>query len=472
MAACAAKLGDKRPFLNTTETALDLEDLRAKLGVDKLTLLGVSYGTKVAGEYVRRFPQHTAGVVLDSPVSVDVLDGTFELRQLGMPRMLRDACARGVCKRTVPDPAGALRDAVLRVQRAPLKGPSVSKAGRVRTETLGEDSVYGAMLAGDESPLIRAFLPAAVESVAKGDAAPLLHLGAVLSSAGPIDEEDVGINAARLLATSCIESKLPWAPDSPVAGREDAWHAYLAANGTPFAPFRAETVAPFSAASLCTAWPPTPKPAGVAGPGPDVPVLVLSGRSDLRTPQEDARRIAAQYPAARFLSVPDVGHSVLTSDTSGCALEAVEAFVDGDTVRNCHGGGLRLDAVGYLPATVDGLKRTRLPGRAGRTLTAMAATVQGVALDAGLGLALAAPARSARVPGLRAGYQSVSQRRVTLHAIEWFRGMRVSGVIDIENEKGRLTVGGPAAASGTLVLDGDHVRGTVGGHPVRDSDFN
>ena len=397
MAACAAKLGDKRPFLNTTETALDLEDLRAKLGVDKLTLLGVSYGTKVAGEYARRFPQHTAGVVLDSPVSVDALDGTFELRQLGMPRMLRDACARGVCKRTVPDPAGALRDAVLRVQRAPLKGPSVSKAGRVSTETLGEDSVYGAMLAGDESPLIRAFLPAAVESVAKGDAAPLLHLGAVLSSAGPIDEEDVGINAARLLATSCIESKLPWAPDSPVEGREDAWHAYLAANGTPFAPFRAETVAPFSAASLCTAWPPTPKPEGVAGPGPDVPVLVLSGRSDLRTPQEDARRIAAQYPAARFLSVPDVGHSVLTSDTSGCALEAVEAFVDGDTVRNCHGGGLRLDAVGYLPATVDGLKRTRLPGRAGRTLTALAGD------DPGRGAGCGARARAGRSGAQRPG---------------------------------------------------------------------
>ena len=61
---------------------------------------------------------------------------------------------------------------------------------------------------------------------------------------------------------------------------------------------------------------------------------------------------------------------------------------------------------------------------------------------------------------------------MTLHAIEWFRGMRVSGVIDIENENGRLTISGPAAARGTLVLDGNHVRGTIGGHPVRDSDFN
>jgi pimeloyl-ACP methyl ester carboxylesterase len=472
VAECAAKLGDKRAFFNTTETALDLEDLRAKLGVDKLTLLGISYGTKVAGEYARRFPQHTAGVVLDSPVSTDQLDGTFELRQVAMPRMLRDACAKAPCRRSVPDPAGALRDAVVRLQRAPLKGPFVLKSGRAKTESLSEATLYGALLTGDESPLIRVFLPAAVQSVAKGDAAPLLHLEALLAGGGSIDEEDTGINSARLLATSCIESKLPWTPDSPVAGREDAWHAYLAANGTPFAPFKPETVAPFSVAALCTAWPPTPKPAGVPAAGPDVPVLVLSGRSDLRTPQEDARRIAAQYPAARFLSVPDVGHSVFTSDLSGCALEAVEAFVDARTVKSCHGGGLTLGAVAYVPATVAALKARRLPGTAGRTLTGLRITIQGVALDAGLGLALAAPKRHATVPGLRAGFTTINQTRIALHGVEWFRGMRVSGVIDADKETGHLTVSGPAAAGGTLVLDGNKIRGTLGGHPVRASDFN
>jgi pimeloyl-ACP methyl ester carboxylesterase len=473
VAQCAAKLGDKRAFFNTPETAMDLEDLRAKLGVDKLTLIGISYGTKVAGEYARRFPQHTAGVVLDSPVSTDQLDGTFELRQLAMPRMLRDACAKAPCRASVPDAARALRDAVLRLQRAPLKGPFVLKSGRAKTEQLSESTLYGALLSGDESPLIRVFLPAAVQSVAKGDAAPLLHLEALLAGGGAIDEEeDTGINSARLLATSCIESKLPWAPDSPVAGREDAWHAYLAANGTPFAPFKAETVAPFSVASLCAAWPPTPRPASVPAAGPDVPVLVLSGRSDLRTPQEDARRIAAQYPAARFLSVPDVGHSVLTSDTSGCALEAVEAFVDARTVKSCHGGGLSLGAVAYVPATVGALDARRLPGKAGRTLTALRVTITGVALDTALGLALAAPKRHATVPGLRAGFTTISQTRIALHGVEWFRGMRVTGVIDAGDETGHLTVSGPAAAGGTLVLDGDRIRGTLGGRPVRASDFD
>ena len=64
----AAKLGALRPFLSTAETVSDLEDLRAALGIDRLALFGVSYGTKVATEYARRYPERTAVVILDSPI--------------------------------------------------------------------------------------------------------------------------------------------------------------------------------------------------------------------------------------------------------------------------------------------------------------------------------------------------------------------------------------------------------------------
>jgi hypothetical protein len=344
----------------------------------------------------------------------------------------------------------------------------------VKSVRVGEDSLYAAMLAGDASPLIRVFLPAAVESLAKGDAAPLLHLERVLSGGGGAEEEtgDEEINVARLLATTCIESNLPWAPDSPVEGRSDAWKAFLAANSSPFAPFTPQTVAPFSAASLCTAWPPTPKPEGVPAAGPDVPVLVLSGRSDLRTPAEDARRTAAEYPHARFLSVPDVGHSVLTSDTSGCALKAVDAFVRGRTVKSCHGGGLELNAVEYQPATTGALKPTRLTGQPGRTVTGVRLTVENVALDSLLGLAVGGPNKTVRLPGLRGGHTTITRNRITLQRVEWFRGLRISGYIDSKRNSGRLTVSGPDASAGTLLLDGDAVRGTIGGQPIRASDFN
>src|SRR4051812_31166664 len=112
VAPCAAKLGDKRAFWSTPETAKDVEDLRRALGVDKLTLFGVSYGTKVASEYARRFPASTAALVLDSPTPVDGLDGYDQLRALGTPRVLKEVCFPGPCSATVRDPDAALDAAV------------------------------------------------------------------------------------------------------------------------------------------------------------------------------------------------------------------------------------------------------------------------------------------------------------------------------------------------------------------------
>ena len=112
VAPCAAKLGDKRALWNTPETAKDLEDLRGALGVDKLTLFGVSYGAKVASEYARRYPASTAALVLDSPTPVDGLDGYDQLRTLGTPRVLKEVCFPGPCSATVSDPDAALEAAV------------------------------------------------------------------------------------------------------------------------------------------------------------------------------------------------------------------------------------------------------------------------------------------------------------------------------------------------------------------------
>src|SRR3954470_24723624 len=50
---CATKLGDRRALFSTPETARDLDDLRAALGVEKLSLYGVSYGAGVAAAYAR-----------------------------------------------------------------------------------------------------------------------------------------------------------------------------------------------------------------------------------------------------------------------------------------------------------------------------------------------------------------------------------------------------------------------------------
>ena len=86
-------------------------------------MLGISYGAKVAGEYARRYPAQTAGLILDSPAPVDGLDGYDQLRTLGTPRVLREVCFPGLCHATVADPEAALAAATERLQDGAVRGP-------------------------------------------------------------------------------------------------------------------------------------------------------------------------------------------------------------------------------------------------------------------------------------------------------------------------------------------------------------
>jgi pimeloyl-ACP methyl ester carboxylesterase len=468
--ACGEKLGGLRPFLSTAETAQDLENLRAALGVPKLTLYGVSYGTKVAAEYARRFPAQTAGLILDSAVPVDGLDATSQLPQLALARMLREVCRPAACHRTVGDPGVALAKAAARVRRHLVLGPVVAPNGRHRPVLVSQRLLYAVLGSSDLSPALRSGLPAALKSLEHGDAAPLLHLATLPSAGGDIltravrpgiDAGGAGVNSARFLATACIEGRLPWDPASPVAGRLDALHAFGAAQAGAFAPFNAQVVLADSTASLCASWPPTPAPPAVPVAGPDVPVLILSGRDDLRTPLEDEVHQQQTYPHAQLLDVPDVGHDVLGADFSHCADKAVAAFLAGQAVAKCT-KHVALPPAGYLPATIAHLRAVRPGGRAGRTLRALALSLTAVEHDSRL--RVVAGGGLGPVPGLRAGWARLTRHSIALHGYSLFRGMRVTGTL---RPAGTLTVSGPGAADGRVTFTRHSLLGTLGGVVVR-----
>jgi pimeloyl-ACP methyl ester carboxylesterase len=66
-----------------------------------------------------------------------------------------------------------------------------------------------------------------------------------------------------------------------------------------------------------------------APPATSVPVLVLSGELDLRTPTEAAQRLVATLGNATLVAAPRVGHSVYGADLDDCATRSVAAFLRG-----------------------------------------------------------------------------------------------------------------------------------------------
>ena len=65
---CAKQLGGTAPLYSTDQTVADLDEFRQALGVGKMVVDGVSYGTFVAERYAIAHPTHTARLALDSVV--------------------------------------------------------------------------------------------------------------------------------------------------------------------------------------------------------------------------------------------------------------------------------------------------------------------------------------------------------------------------------------------------------------------
>ena len=85
----------------------DIEALRAELGVERLTLLGVSYGTLVAQAYAARYPSRVERVLLDSVLDVSGWDPLYRDIFAAVPRVLRAVCRSG-CRSFTARPGGRL----------------------------------------------------------------------------------------------------------------------------------------------------------------------------------------------------------------------------------------------------------------------------------------------------------------------------------------------------------------------------
>ena len=79
---CKQKYGDTLRFYSTANTARDMDAIRAALGDDQISVMGLSYGTYLGATYARMFPDRVRAMVLDSVVEPngDTVQQAFENR--------------------------------------------------------------------------------------------------------------------------------------------------------------------------------------------------------------------------------------------------------------------------------------------------------------------------------------------------------------------------------------------------------
>ena len=471
---CAGRLGARRSHYTSHDSVEDIEALRVALGLDKIAIYGTSYGVKVALGYALTYPGNVERLVLDSVLEVDGPDPLYRPTLEAIPRVLRSLCRSG-CGSFTADPLDDLARLVGRMETGDLRGRVVDPRGRRRPSRLSRGELFLMLVAGDFDPALRAALPGAVRAALDGDTMPLLRLGRRSFSVEGDPPPPRLLSTALFTATTCEEMRFPWArvtPPDPVQRQHDAAAAAALIPDAAFFPFDRASLLENDLLQLCDRWPASPvEPAFGPGPMPDVPVLLLEGEDDLRTPVEGAQRVAAQFPRAKLVVAPATGHSALGSDASGCAERAFAHFFRNQPVSTtCPRRRREFPASPPPPRELSRVPLTAgVRGVRGRALTALALTLRDVGEDTLTRFIFdERDPDLARGAGLRGGrYRLDGDNRLHLDDVTFVPGVRVSGFVrhfGAQRQSGRLRLDG--AVDGVLSLRDRRVRGRLGGRRV------
>jgi pimeloyl-ACP methyl ester carboxylesterase len=468
--ACANRIGARRALYTTADSVLDIEDLRKALGVEKIALMGISYGTHVALQYARAFPDRVDRLILDSIVGPDGPDPFLLDTYRNLPRVLTEQCARGACRNATRDPVGDVAAMVARLGvSGGLRGHSFDDRGRRRsTAYRTTDELVLLLIAGDLNPFLQAAVPAAISAARQGDTALLMRLRRIAQ--GPVTKRSE-LSLGLYAATTCDDLPLPFSAQTPIAERPAlAQQALAAIAPTDYDPFDTQAVLRTSNIYPCLQWPVAAVRPPFTGPLPDVPALLLGGRLDIRTPIENALAAKRELPRAAVVTLRGAGHDTLDNDITGCTARALQLFVAGRAVGHpCVGQD---NGVAPSPLPPRSLKDFRsapgVGGTRGRALFAVLDTAADARLTALQTLFAGLQSRGGGLHGGRFTAQPSLDGRMRLRSYAYVPGLRISGTLDATEGALSGTVRVTGAANGTLTLDRrGGAAGVLGGRRVR-----
>jgi pimeloyl-ACP methyl ester carboxylesterase len=298
----------------TVQSAHDVDMLRRALGHEKIVVYGVSYGTHLGIEYLRSHGAHVERALLSR---VEGPDDTYKLPSSGFA-VLETLAAR-VAKdpafaESLPDLVGTLKRLADELEAKPVTALVPQRGGEPLAIVLGPHDLQLVVASTLGDSRGQAFLPALVEAAARGDWSALGHF-ALGERAGEVS------NAMGLLmdgASSASAARFERIEREAQGSRfviGDALNApYLreASHRIAEPSINAELCAPF----VC-----------------EVPVLLVSGAMDGRTPPANAEALRARFPRSAHLVFTNTAHDARELEDPQAA-EPLRAFLRGEPVSD------------------------------------------------------------------------------------------------------------------------------------------
>ena len=307
--SCLAQLpGDPR-YYTTSVAVRDLDDVRAALGYEQIDLYGVSYGTRVAQHYMRRYPKRVRLAVLDGVVPPKLALGPDVAldAQAAIDTAFARCQSNAQCDRAFPNIASsfdALR-ARLKSQPIPLRLPDPVSAEPTETR-LGADELAGAVRLLSYSDETLSTLPLLIHEAQTG--------------------QPQALAAQYLMIKRSLDTQIANGMHFAVVCSEDAprWNAQ---NTSEVALANTYIGVSFMTGmkTICEQWPRGPVDPDFNEPlVSTTPVLVLSGGNDPVTPARYAEQILPGLSRSKHLVLDGQGHGQIAI---GCVPRIVSDFV-------------------------------------------------------------------------------------------------------------------------------------------------
>ena len=293
VAGCAERSAELLPHVGTDQVVRDIDALRAELGDEKLTFLGLSYGTFLGAMYAEAYPERVRALVLDAALDPRLSGEEFITGQaLAFEAQLDDFLADCAADKMCPfysegDPAAAYDAIQAAVEAAPMK---------VGDRTLGPGEFSYGVSAALYRPTAWKKLADALALAAEGDGSELLAFAdgyadrAEDGSYGDVLEVYYGVTSVDTTFTEDLS--VYEALTAEMASKAPRLGVYLPYSALPSARWPVEP------------WR-TPGPVTAQGAPP---ILVVGSTRDPATPYPWAVSLAEQLSSGVLLTREGNGH--------------------------------------------------------------------------------------------------------------------------------------------------------------------
>jgi pimeloyl-ACP methyl ester carboxylesterase len=316
--ACLATLSRHADvaFYTTSLAVSDLDRVRAALGYSVVNLYGVSYGTRVAQHYLRRYPSHTRAVALDGVVPPGAAVGALLAlhAERALAQILERCAADAACHARFGDPAADYRALRTALAIHPVD-VTVADPTSAEPQKLSFDALHLAAVLrlGSYTAEQAALLPLSLSAAHRdGNFAPLA--------------------AQFLLIDRSYENALAYGMHNSVVCTEDVpFYRVSAAERAQLAATYLGTAQLDGLIAVCAVWPRGPMDPDFHAPlTATTPVLLLSGGNDPVTPAADALQAARGLTHALSVTIPGAGHGQLAAP---CVDRVLARFFEAGSVR-------------------------------------------------------------------------------------------------------------------------------------------